>query len=124
MPMRSLRVPLAWGGDRVPHQYKNVRHRITDLFLALLYESFFEGGKAAIERVRDEKPADYLKLIMMLIPKQITGEDGEAIRVELSGGVAMLEQKLKAIAARETAITIDEEECDEKRQMASEQYDA
>jgi hypothetical protein len=37
-----------------------------------LCEDFKQHGTAVIEKVRDEKPADYLRVIASVIPKDIT----------------------------------------------------
>ena len=36
-----------------------------------LYSSFVEHGPAAIKKVRLERPADYLRIIASLMPKQV-----------------------------------------------------
>ena len=40
---------------------------------------FEKNGIVAIEEVRETKPDQYLKVIASILPKEITGEDGEPI---------------------------------------------
>jgi hypothetical protein len=39
--------------------------------VASLYADWCEHGVAAIEKVRQERPADYLKIIASIIPKEV-----------------------------------------------------
>ena len=51
---------------------KGSKHKLSEEFVAALCEDFERHGIAAIERVRVEKPADYLRVIASVIPKEIT----------------------------------------------------
>ena len=61
------------------------------MFLESLYEAFNEvdpetgiiKGKDAIRRVRDEEPAKFIACIVGLMPKEITGADGDALKTEI-----------------------------------------
>jgi hypothetical protein len=47
------------------------RVKLSEAFLAALHGDFAQHGKAAIERVRLDKPDAYLKVIASILPKQI-----------------------------------------------------
>lgn len=47
------------------------RNKLGEQFLADLYADFAEHGKAAIERVRNEDPAAYIRVIASILPKEI-----------------------------------------------------
>ncbi len=40
-------------------------------------------GEGVIIKVRDERPADYMKVVASLLPKEHTGEDGGPIVAEI-----------------------------------------
>jgi len=50
---------------------KGARNRLGEEFIAALADDFQEHGKTAITAVRTERPQDYLKVIAMLMPKQM-----------------------------------------------------
>lgn len=58
---------------------KGARSKLGEAFLSALASDFDEHGIAAIQKVRDERPADYVKVIASILPKEITGENGEPI---------------------------------------------
>jgi hypothetical protein len=47
------------------------RSKISEAFIAALNEDFAQHGVAVIERVRTEKPAEYLKIVASLVPRDI-----------------------------------------------------
>lgn len=49
---------------------KGSRHRLTEGFLMELCLDFDKHGKDAIRRVREERPSDYIKAIVQLVPKE------------------------------------------------------
>lgn len=83
---------------------KGARSKLGEDFIAALQEDFQEGGVAAIQAVRTERPHEYLKVIASLLPKELkvtTESDltddqldqrikqlASAISLELSGGEA------------------------------------
>jgi hypothetical protein len=42
-----------------------------EAFIAALAEDFEKHGAAVIERVRQERPADYIKVVASLLPKDL-----------------------------------------------------
>jgi len=49
---------------------KGARNKLGEAFLQALHEDFEEHGVAAVQRVRAEKPDQYLKVIASLMPKE------------------------------------------------------
>jgi hypothetical protein len=53
------------------------KHKISEKFISALTADFEQHGEAVIERVRAEKPENYLKIVADLVPKDMTfGSDG------------------------------------------------
>jgi hypothetical protein len=50
---------------------KGSRNKLGEEFIAALYADFVTNGEAAIERVRLEKPDQYLKVIAAIVPKEL-----------------------------------------------------
>jgi hypothetical protein len=49
---------------------KGARNRLSEEFLAELYDAFVANGRAAIERVAEEDPAAFLRIIVSVLPKE------------------------------------------------------
>lgn len=60
---------------------KGARSKLSEAFLNALADDFAEHGIATIVQVRVDRPCDYIKVIASLMPKELTGEDGEAIQI-------------------------------------------
>lgn len=56
---------------------KGARTKLGEAFLEAMYSDFTEHGVAAIVKVRDEKPDQYLKVVASILPKEI--EAGERL---------------------------------------------
>ena len=54
-----------------PGRPKGARNKLAEAFVKALHKDFEEHGEQAIERARDEKPDQYLKVIASLLPKEI-----------------------------------------------------
>ncbi len=54
---------------------KGSRNRVSEKLLEALATDFEAHGKEVIEKVRADRPADYLKIIASLVPKQMEIED-------------------------------------------------
>jgi hypothetical protein len=59
------------------------RQKLSDRFIRVLAKDFEENGVEAVQRVREEKPEQYLGTINKLMPKlmELSGPDGEDIPV-------------------------------------------
>jgi hypothetical protein len=60
-----------------PGRPKGSRHKLGELFVAALAADFAEHGISVIEQVRVKDPVAYSKIIASLLPKEVTGENGE-----------------------------------------------
>src|SRR5258708_1338150 len=72
---------------------KGSRNRLHGAFVAALEDDFREYGPKTIVTVRKERPAEYLKIVAAVLPKEFILEDG---RLE-SMGDEELEQYLAEI---------------------------
>ncbi|MCP4998561.1 MAG: hypothetical protein GY933_07310 [Hyphomicrobiales bacterium] len=50
---------------------KGSRNKLGEAFIDALYADFNANGEAAIEKVRAEKPEQYLKVIALILPKDL-----------------------------------------------------
>lgn len=62
-----------------PGRPKGARSKLGEAFIKAMLEDFQKNGIVAVETVRETKPDQYLKVIASILPKEITGEDGEPI---------------------------------------------
>lgn len=80
---------------------KGSRNKLGEAFLAAMHEDFEKHGVAVIEKVREEKPDQYLKVIASILPKELnvnTNALGEMSDDELAATLA---------AIRDLATTVD-----------------
>ena len=56
---------------------KSARSKLSESFLVDLHDVFLEKGKAAIEEVCKDKPAEFLRVIAAVLPKQLEAEDDD-----------------------------------------------
>lgn len=68
---------------------KGVRNKLGEAFVKALHEDFDKHGIAAVERVRSEKPDQYLKVIASLLPKEIDVGDNFASALKESRDAAV-----------------------------------
>jgi hypothetical protein len=54
---------------------KGFRNKLSEAFLQALADDFDANGKEVIERVRTERPHDYLKVCASVMPKRLENED-------------------------------------------------
>lgn len=71
---------------------KGSRNKLGEAFVADLLASWEENGPETIERVREERPQDYLKVIASILPKDIN--------INVQPFDEMTDEQLKAHAAR------------------------
>jgi len=74
-----------------PGRPKGSRNKLGEAFLTDLLEDWQENGKAAIAQTRTEKPAEYVKVVASILPKQVE------IREDLFDGLS--DEQLAAIIA-------------------------
>ena len=54
---------------------KGSRNKVSEKLLEALASDFEDHGKDVIKKVRAERPADYLKIVASLVPKQMEIDD-------------------------------------------------
>jgi hypothetical protein len=57
-------------GPGNPGKPKGSRHALGEAFIKALHDDFAKHGVSTIEKVRDEKPEAYVKVIASLLPKE------------------------------------------------------
>ncbi len=82
---------------------KGARNKLGEEFLADLSADFEKHGAAAIERVREEDPATYIRVIASLLPKELKVERSryeDMSEEEIDGAILrasrLLEETIKA----------------------------
>jgi len=76
------------GGGRA----RGSRNLLGEAFLADLYEDWMKHGVATIEKVRAARPADYLKVVASILPKDLN--------VKVSPFESMTDDELAAALAK------------------------
>jgi hypothetical protein len=67
---------------------KGARAKLGEDFLKKLLADFQEHGEDVIAKVRDEKPADYIKVVASILPKEIElGEETQDVLATLFGRI-------------------------------------
>jgi Family of unknown function (DUF5681) len=59
---------------------KGARNKLSETFLQALADDFDSHGKDVIEKVRADRPHDYLKVIAAVLPKRMEIEDAAPTR--------------------------------------------
>jgi uncharacterized protein DUF5681 len=54
---------------------KGARSKLSEAFLKTLSDDFSEHGEGVIQKVRGERPHEYLKIVAAVLPKQMQLED-------------------------------------------------
>lgn len=60
---------------------KGARSKLGEAFVDALLNDWHTNGVQAIIDMREERPGDYVKVVASLLPKEITGENGEPIAI-------------------------------------------
>lgn len=88
--------PYRWQPGQRPEgagRPKGSRNKLGEAFIAAMHDDFKEHGVSVIERVRNEKPDAYLKVIASILPKELnvnTNALGEMSDDELIGVISAL----------------------------------
>ena len=56
---------------------KGSRNKLGEAFLADFYDDWIQHGRSAIAQVREERPQDYLKAAVQILPKELNVRVGE-----------------------------------------------
>jgi hypothetical protein len=67
------------GNPGGPGRGKGNRFILTEKFLLAMREDFEKNGLVAIERMRQDNPSDYVKVVAGLLAKTVETEDGQKI---------------------------------------------
>lgn len=67
------------GGPGGPGRPKGARSRLGEAFLNAVLADFEANGVSAIKKVREEDPSTYMRVIAGILPKELTGENGEPL---------------------------------------------
>ncbi len=76
---RVFGTPFAKGNPGGPGRPKGARSKLAEVFLTAVLKDFETNGVKAIEKVRQNDPSTYVRVIASILPKEVTGEDGEAL---------------------------------------------
>jgi len=79
---------------------KGARSKLGEAFIDALLADWNTNGIKAIKDMRDERPGDYVKIVASILPKELSGPDGEAIQHEVK---ALAVGKLSEGSLREIA---------------------
>jgi hypothetical protein len=60
---------------------KGARSKLSEDFFKALAADFEEHGVSALQAMRAEKPQEYIRAIVALQSKEVTGENGEALNI-------------------------------------------
>ncbi len=76
-----------------PGRPKGARNKLGEDFIHALHDDFQEGGVAAIQAVRKDRPHEYLKVIASLLPKELK------VTTESDLTDDQLDQRIRQLAA-------------------------
>ena len=74
------------------------RAKFSEAFIKALADDFSEHGLAVIQKCRDERPGEYLRVISSIIPKAITGDAAQIDLGDVSttGGIVAAMNRIVA----------------------------
>ena len=71
---------------------KGSRNKLGEAFIQALYEDFTEHGTGVIEKVRTDKPDQYLKVVASILPKELK------VTTEVELNDEQLDQRIRQLA--------------------------
>jgi len=94
------------GGDAA-----RARKALNAATIAELHKAFREGGRAAILKVMKQQPAAFLKLLVLLVPRELEVTHSGGVKsmsdAELEAGIEMIRSMLAAREAAENAKVVE-----------------
>jgi hypothetical protein len=79
---------------------KGARNKLSENFLTALAEDFEANGKQVIEKVRTERPHEYLKVVASIMPRQ-----QQSLEMKITKRAEVTDDELATIAAQATLRT-------------------
>ena len=67
------------GNPGGPGRPKGARSRLGEAFINAVLTDFEAHGVGAIESVRKDDPSTYMRVIAGILPKEVTGDNGEPL---------------------------------------------
>lgn len=67
------------GNPGGPGRPKGARNKLGEVFIKAVLEDFEANGIEALEKVRKTDPSTYMRVIASILPKEVTGVDGESL---------------------------------------------
>ncbi len=89
---------------------KGSRNRLSEAFIADVYDDWIENGATAIGKMREDRPGDYVKVIAALVTKEPTGVDEDLLRIanmtdaEIDARLAELDRKMINVSPEEEPV--------------------
>ncbi len=86
------------------------RNRLSEAFIADVYDDWIENGATAIVKMREDRPGDYVKVIASLVAKEPTGVDEDLLRIanmtdaEIDARLAELDAKMINVSPEEDPV--------------------
>jgi hypothetical protein len=80
------------------------RHALNADTIRAMHEAFRDGGRAAIDKVMKEQPAVFLKLLVLLVPREMRVERTAGVKDMSDGQIEAAIEAIQAmLAAREVS---------------------
>ena len=87
------------------------RNALSEEVICALLRDFRQHGQKAVARVRRTQPAAYLKILALLVPREMKVEHAGGVKgmtdEQLEAGIEAIQRMLEARAASEVAKVID-----------------
>ena len=97
-------------GNRSGNVHRS-RHALNADTIREMHLAFRRGGRKAIDKVMKQQPAVFLKLLVLLVPREMKVEHSGGVKAmtdeQLEAGIEAIQRMLEARAASEVAKVID-----------------
>ena len=71
------------GNGGGPGRPKGAKNKLAKAYLKDLHEVYLEGGKEALEQVKEERPEGFLSLVARLLPKDLDVKHSGDITIQV-----------------------------------------
>jgi hypothetical protein len=97
-------------GNRSGNVHRS-RHALNADTIREMHLAFRRGGRKAIDKVMKQQPAVFLKLLVLLVPREMKVEHSGGVKAmtdeQLEAGIEAIQRMLEARASSEVAKVID-----------------